>query len=188
MKYFKLSDDMERENDIICHVGAGMSLSQNTFVVGCPYTGDCEQICFTYNEDEGNEATDYLANDKGWFIVSEKLKGLMEDMDTEIQYLPVKIIEENRKTELRGYYIANIIRVVDALCLECSTYFTTHIPQIGDVHTVSKYGIYEKKTRGSDVFKLGMRQEIPIFVSEKFRDAMFAHQITGICLKEIKTC
>ena len=188
MKYFKLSVDMERENDIICHAGAGMRISLNTFVIGCPYTGKEEQICFTYYEEEGSEATDYLANDKGWFIVSKKLKGLMEDMNTEIQYLPVKIIEESKKAELEGYYIANIIRVVDALCLECSTYFTTHIPQIGDVHTVSKYGICEEKTQGSDVFKLGMRQEIPIFVSEKFRDAMFAHQITGICLQEIKTC
>lgn len=186
MKYFKLYADMERKNSVICHAEIGASLSQNTFVVGCPYTGDCEQICFTYNEDEGNDAVDYLENDKGWFIVSEKLKGLMENMNTEIQYLPVKIMEENRKTELKGYYIANIIRVVDALCLECSTYFTTHIPQIGDIHTVSKYGIYEEKTQGADIFKLGMRQEIPIFVSEKFKDTISFHQITGIRLLEIK--
>lgn len=186
MEYFKLSADMERENDIICHVGAGMSLSQNTFVVGRLYTGDCKQLSFTYHEDEGSDATDYLANDKGWFLVSEKLKRLMEGMNTEIQYLPVKIVEETRKTELKGYYIANIIKVVDALCLECSTYFTTHIPQIGEIHTVSKYGIYEKRTQGADVFKLGMWQEIPIFVSEKFKDAMLSHQITGISLYEIK--
>lgn len=49
----------------------------------------------------------------------------------------------------------------------------------------SKYGIYADKTDSADVFKLSNRQEIPIFVSEKFKDLIQKVNITGISLTEI---
>ena len=66
--------------------------------------------------------------------------------------------------------IANIIKVVDALYLDKSQYFSTEIEGIGTIYTVSKYGIYAEKTDGADVFKLSNRQQIPMFASEKFKD------------------
>lgn len=74
-----------------------------------------------------NRATDFLANDKGWFLVSDKLRKVLESLNTEIQFLPVKIMERKSKKELPNYYIANILRVVDALCLEKSVYFEVYI-------------------------------------------------------------
>ncbi len=65
-------------------------------------------------------------------------------------------------------------------------YFKTEIPGIGTVYTVSKYGIYAEKTEDSDVFKLANRQEIPIFVSERFKERIEEENVTGICLREIK--
>ena len=38
--------------------------------------------------------TDYVANDKGWFVVSNKLKNILKTMNTSIQFLPVRIIEK----------------------------------------------------------------------------------------------
>ena len=87
---------------------------------------------------------------------------------------------------LEEYYIANITRVVDALCLEKSLYFETEIPSIGTIYTVSKYCIYDERTENSDIFKLANRQEIPIFVSERFKKIIEEEKITGICLQEIK--
>lgn len=82
-------------------------------------------------------------------------------------------------------YKTNVLRVVDALCLEKSKYFETEISGIGTVYTVSKYGIYSDKTENSDVFKLGNRQQVPLFVSEKFKILMEEESITGITLTEI---
>ena len=79
-------------------------------------------------------------------------------------------------------YLANVIKIVDALCLDKSKYFETGI---GTIYTVSKYGIYADKTDGADVFKVLNRQEIPIFVSEKFKDLIEKVNITGISLTEI---
>ena len=59
------------------------------------------------------------------------------------------------------------------------------IEGIGTIYTVSKYGIYADKTDSADVFKLSNRQEIPIFVSEKFKDLIQKVNITGISLTEI---
>lgn len=95
MKYYKLSMDMERENDIICHYQNDYGIQQNALNTG-------------------------------------------------------KVIEG-----------------------------------IGTIYTVSKYCIYAEKTDGADVFKLSNRQEIPIFVSEKFKDLIEKENITGISLTEI---
>lgn len=185
MKYYKLSMDMERENDIVCHYKNDFGIKQNVFTVGKLYEGWDNKFEFYYDKQEGEFPTDYLANDKGWFVVSEKLHEILKSVNTEIQFLPVKIIENNSKEELKGYYIANIIRVVDALCLDKSEYFETEIPGIGTIYTVSKYGIFAEKTEGSDIFKLSNRQEIPIFVSERFMEVIERENITGISLREI---
>ena len=81
--------------------------------------------------------------------------------------------------------VFGIKQVVDALCLDKSEYFETEIEGIGTIYTVSKYGIYADKTDSADVFKLSNRQEIPIFVSEKFKDLIQKVNITGISLTEI---
>lgn len=185
MKYYKLSMDMEREHDIVCHYKNDYDLQQNIFCVGEIYEGWDGGFEFYYDNQEGNIWTDYIANDKGWFVVSGKLKELLESVNTDIQFLKVNIIEKNTAETNKEYYIANIIKVVDALCLEKSRYFTTEIEGIGTIYTVSKYGIYAGKTEGADVFKLSNWQQIPIFVSEKFKNLMEREGITGISLAEI---
>ena len=109
----------------------------------------------------------------------------MELVNTDIQFLATKIREKNSEDVVAKYYVANIIKVVDALCLDKSQYFETEIEGIGIIYTVSKYGIYAEKTEGADVFKLANRQQIPIFVSERFKSLIEEENITGISLIEI---
>ena len=185
MKYYKLSMDMERENDIICHFQNDYGIQQNALNTGKVFENWDDRFEFFYTKEEGDVWTDYLANDKGWFLVSNRLKTLLESINTDIQFLKVGIKETNNGGDFKQYYIANIIKVVDALCLDKSKYFETEIEGIGTIYTVSKYGIYADKTDGADVFKLSNRQEIPIFVSEKFKDLIEKVNITGILLTEI---
>lgn len=185
MKYYKLSMDMERENDIVCHYQNDYGIQQNVLNIGQFFEGWDDRFEFFYIKEEGNVWTDYLANDKGWFLVSNRLKKLLESVNTDIQFLEVKIKEINNEEGFKKYYIANIIKVVDALCLDKSQYFETEIEGIGTIYTVSKYGIYADKTDGADVFKLSNRQQIPIFVSETFKDLIERENVTGISLVEI---
>lgn len=186
MKYYKLTMDMERENDIVCHFDNEFDIPQNALVVGKKYDGWNENLEIYYSSEEGHVWTDYLSNDKGWFLISEKLKTLLESVNTDIQFLKV-LVREYKDNRLRKYYyFANVLRVVDALCLEKSKYFETEIAGVGTVYTVSKYCIFADKTENSDVFKLANRQQIPLFVSEKFKNIIDEYAITGISLNEIK--
>lgn len=184
MKYYKLSMDMEREYDIVCHYEKDYDIQQNTLNVGKIYDGWDGKFEFYYLKEEGYVWTDFLANDKGWFVVSDRLKDLLESVNTDIQFLAVKIREKNNK-DMREYYIANIVKVVDALCLNKSQYFETDIQGIGKIYTVSKYAVFSDKTENADVFKLANRQQIPIFVSERFKNLIEKENITGISLLEI---
>lgn len=185
MKYYKLSMNMERENDIVCHYKNDYGIRQNALNTGRFFEDWDDRFEFFYVKEEGDVWTDYLANDKGWFLVSDRLKILLEAVNTDIQFLKVRIKEKNNEEAFDQYYIANIIKVVNALCLDKSQYFVTEIEGIGTIYTVSKYGIYADKTDGADVFKLSDRQQIPIFVSEKFKNLIERENITGISLTEI---
>lgn len=189
MKYYKLIEDMNGKNDITCYSEAGEPGDTTLLLMfsrGIKCESWDEDFCFYYDENEGNRATDFLANDKGWFLVSDKLRKVLESLNTEIQFLPVKIMERKSKKELPDYYIANILRVVDALCLEKSVYSEVNIEKLGTIYNVIKYGIFAEKTENSDLFKLANRQEIPIFVSENFKNKIEKEKITGIDFLEIK--
>ena len=106
-------------------------------------------------------------------------------MNTQIEFFPVNVKEMNNRGRSKEYYVANIVKVVEALCLDESDYSQVEIDGIGIVYIVSLYGIYAEKTEDADVFKLGNRQEIPIFVSERFKKRIEEEKISGIALNEI---
>lgn len=186
MSFYKLTMDINRKGDIIAHYEDDFGFRLNEMVIGKRFEGWDGRFTFYYDSTEGNFPADYLANDKGWFVVSDKLKQLMETLNTDIQYLPVELWEKN-DGQTYQYYIANILKLVDALCLEQSEYFTTNTKKLGPIHTVSKFAVYEDKVEGADIFKLGKRQEIPVFVSERFKAMIEKEEITGIELREIRT-
>jgi len=66
--------DMERENDIVCHYENDFGIQQNELIVGKVFDGWDNSFKFIFDKSEGSVAADYLANDKGWFVVSGKLK------------------------------------------------------------------------------------------------------------------
>ncbi len=185
MKYYKLSFDMKMNGNIICHYENDFEINQNSLVTGKIFEFWDDRFEFYYIKDEGNIWTDYLFNDKGWFLISSKFKRILETINTDIQYFSVNIKEKDDEKKTKEYYVANIIKVVDALCLHKSKYFETYIDGIGSIYTVSKYGIYSNKTEDADMFKLANRQEIPIFISEKLKCILELENITGVSFVEI---
>lgn len=65
--------DAQGENDIVCHYQDDFGIRQNVLNVGKIYEGWDGRFEFFYDETEGYVLTDYVANDKGWFVVSNKL-------------------------------------------------------------------------------------------------------------------
>jgi len=185
MKYYKLSMDMEKEKGIILHCKNRERFESYTFKDGEYYYDENEGIELFFDGKEGDIWTDYLANDEGWFIVSEKLRQILQGLNSEIQFINIIIFDNEGISIGEKYYIANIVKVVDALCLDKSDYFETYIEGKGTIYSVSKYGIYENKTEGADIFKLDNWQQIPIFVSETFKNTIEKNGCTGMSFLEI---
>ena len=186
MKYYKLLQDISKRKDIVCHYEDNLGMQEYDLCIGKEFVNWNNEFSFYYNSKEGNKSTDCLANDMGWFVVSEKLKKILDELNTTIQYFKINIIEDRSSKLLENYYVANIVKLVDALCLVKSDYFETEIEDVGTIYTVSKYAVYEEKVDGADIFKLPNHQEIPIFVSEKFKNIVEENKITGMEFMEIK--
>lgn len=58
MKYYKLSMDMERENDIVCHYQNDYGIQQNALNVGKVFDGWDDRFEFLYTKEEGDVWTD----------------------------------------------------------------------------------------------------------------------------------
>lgn len=187
MKYYKLLMDASGENDIVCHYRDSFDIQEYELCEGKNFNNWNENFEFYFDSAEGNVATDYLANDMTWFVVSQKLKDALDELNTKVQYFKVKIKEETGNQLIEDYYVANIINLVDSLCLDESDYFETNIDGIGTIYSISKFAIYENKVQENDVFKLPNRQEIPIFVSERFKKIVEQRNITGMEFLEVKT-
>lgn len=75
---------------------------------------------FSYRMQTGHKLTDWLANDKSWLLESEAFRQQVLDVgQTEVQLLPVDMVCEGSGSRYR-YFVANVLSLVDALCLEGS--------------------------------------------------------------------
>ena len=177
----------------VCIGKGNDSFMSHTFVSAKPFDNWKEDFSFYYDIDNiknGEIFKDALSNNKGWFVVSEKFKLILEKINTEIQFLPIAIHEKNNNGPSYTYYIANILTTVDALCLELSNYFIMNIPNFKPIYNIAKYGIYESKTEGKDLFKLTFRNEVemgPIFISEKAKKIIERNNITEVSFRKLKT-
>lgn len=186
MKYFKLILDDSNENDVVCYCEDTKGFEQYDLKEGKFVEDWNENITFHYNPKEGDRFTDYLANDLGWFIVSEKLKDAIGKLNVNgIQYLPVKIVDLKSRAYPNEYYVVNVIEVVDAINLKESVYDVFDF-EGEKMYSVIKYAVTKSKINNKDLFKL-KGHEIPMFISEKLKNAIEERNITGCSFLEIKS-
>ncbi len=187
MEYYKIMMDISGENDVVCHFENDYGIQQYELKSGKEFNKWDGRFEFYYNEDEGSLVTDYLANDKGWFLISNRFKNLIESYNVSAQFFPANIKEKTTNKQISDFFICNVTHVVDALCLEESDYLTITNKRIGVVYAVRKYAVYESKLQGVDLFKLGNGQSIPTFISQRFKDELQSQNITGMEFAKIRT-
>jgi hypothetical protein len=186
MKYFKLLlDDDGCEDDIVCYHKEMYGIGQYDVLKGRMLSHWDERVALFYDPIKGNIPTDYLANSLGWFLISINFKSILEHLDPDIEYKPISIINQNDKRFLMEYYVANILDLVDALDLSQSDY-SVYEAKGKKITAIRKYALNKNKLEGKNIFKL-VGDEIPIFVSEKFKNIVEANGITGCDFLEVKT-
>ncbi|MBC1804919.1 imm11 family protein [Listeria booriae] len=186
MNFYKMTIDTQGENDIVCHFKNDFGLSQNALIVGKECDSWNEGFEFYYNKEEGELATDLLANDKGWLVVSEKLRATILLFTDKVEFFKVKVLEEQSKESAGDYFVANILNTVDGLSLEDSDYITVETSKRGVVYIIKKYAVKQVKLINEHIFKLPPDYNIPLFVSQDFKDMTKDKKLTGMAFLEIK--
>lgn len=185
MKYYKLLYDYEHDNDyVFCNKMDIGNLDRYIESSGCEFTPS-KRITMYLDGEDGSVFTDYLANEYCWFVISERLKALIEGLpDYRIQFIPVDLIDSFGNIMTNKYYVCNILDVIDAIDLENSVYnvFST----MGEtVYSFVKYALKAEMTKDKHIFRI-KSCTIPIFVSEYFKQIIENNSMTGFDFLEVK--
>jgi hypothetical protein len=186
MKYFKLILHDSNDNDVVVHCENTHGFEQYELKEGNFIENWNDNITFHFNLHDGNIFTDYLANNLGWFIVSKKFQDLIKRIEADVQFLPVNVVDFESKYQIEKdeYFIANVLGMVDALNLENSDYSVMDLDG-KKIYSVRKYAVAEDKINNKNLFKL-KEDEIPLFVSETFKQLVEESSITGCEFLEIR--
>lgn len=186
MRYFYLIYDYENDEDaIVCESDELYDINRYDIEKGTYINTWNDRITMFFNPKEGNKTTDFLGNDLGWLIVSEKLKSILEFNEIKgIQFLSIKIKNILSNTILSNYYVANIYNLVDALELEKSDYNRFKLDEDEEIISVSKHAIKGNLIKNIDIFRL-QGDSFPIFVSEKIVQLIAENKITGFYFNEV---
>ena len=185
MRYYKILLDDSQDNDVICFCEDTHGIDQYHPLKGNLIQNWANDIKFYFNLIDGDRLTDYLSNNLGWFIVSTRFKDILTELGVkEIQYLAINIINSEDNKEVNGYYVANVLNVVDALNLENSDYSVVEF-EGEKIYSIRKFAVNNDKVNNIDLFKL-KGQEISLFASESLKALVDKNKITGCDFLEIK--
>lgn len=182
MKYYKIGLDMSRENDVICHSTNGYGMDISIYCRALEEKKPSEDFQFHYDLREGTIFTDMLVNDQGWFVVSRRFKeAVLEKINCKIQYYSVPLQCADGFRLDHDYFIANILSLTNAFCLEGSDYSVFHSASFGrPFYSVKKYCIFAEAVGNLDLFKLSGDDVISVFCSERLKKLCEQNEITGI--------
>ena len=101
-----------------------------------------------------------------------------------IQNLPVTLFDVFEKCKNESYSVLNVLDVIDAIDLEHSDY---DVLKLGDkkINFVKKYALKKKAIEGHDIFRL-KNDTIPLFISERVKNAIEENQLLGFDYLEVK--
>ena len=73
MNYYKIFTNTTN-GDVILHYKEDYGISLNSLVIGKKFDNWDDRFSFYYDKTEGNIWNDCVCNDKGWLVISERLK------------------------------------------------------------------------------------------------------------------
>lgn len=184
MRYYKLMYDYEKDDGYINCDRADIGDMNEYIVSKGVIIDEWKDVVFKYDSTEGTILTDYLANLYRWLIVSDKFVEVTKSViGNQVQYLPVKIVENTEKVGDISCQVANIVNVLDAFDLENSDYSIFKLRE-RQVVSVKKYALKSDKIEGNHIFRL-KDDMIPVFVSETLKKIIEDNNLSGFAFLEV---
>lgn len=175
--------DYEKYDDAVCLVSKDMQgIDQYIFDNGTKIQKWSEFV-FHWDSSVSNKLTDYQGNDLGWFIVSSRFRTIIEELQgAGIQFLPIKIINNESNTVSMNYYAVNVYNCIeDAFDFEESRYIGMRPNFKEDVMSknIRIYALKRQAIEKYHIFQIKEKWTTPIFVSEEFKRLVRKNKITG---------
>lgn len=184
MRYYKLLYDYEQDDNYANCDMANIGNINEYVTSNGRVIDEWGDVVLRYNSKKGKILSDYLANLYRWFVVSNTFKEATENIfEKDIQYLPVKVVDECTGIETTSYYVANIITTIDAFDMQKSKY---DIFELDDekIISVEKYVLKGNSLMGKHIFRL-KNDTIPIFVSETVKRIVEDNNLVGFVFLEV---
>ena len=158
MKYYMFSYNYMNSDDTVLLEIDGETLKFNRYDVEKRKIESDEwtsEIKVVFDKSKGSRVSDYLSNNLGWIIVTEKLKNIIESMGNEgVQFLPIRAVSQDGM-DIIDAYVVNIYNYVDAaLDLERSIYTMLEVDEQRKLMIVVKPVLNSNAIKGIDIFKI----------------------------------
>jgi len=134
---------------------------------------------FSINASQNGELLDYVLTSLRGMVVSEKFKNVLDESGADnIDYYPVVINNNITKRKFDGYYIANIVGLVDCMDMDNSKY--QNMAAFPDkIRVIENLKIDEDKIKGLVIFRLMQRSSI-ILINGYMRNILAKEHLSGV--------
>lgn len=131
-----------------------------------------ENVLFEMSEDSGMILTDSVPNHALLYIVSHRLKTLLESHAKEwIEFLPIGVLDHEKQPVEARYYIANVLRVLPCMDETRSDFVRSAIDNT-QVHHIKRLVLdFNQIPEDAKIFRLGQERELVLVRSD------LAHEI-----------
>lgn len=187
MKYYKLMYDFQNDSDVInCTVENLDSVNRYDVEKGLNISDWDIGIKMSFEAEEGQRFSDYVANNMGWFVVTRKFKEILDKVQNfKLQFIPIEAINKATSNSYTTFYLVNICSLLDGLDLEHSKYSVFTVGE-EKVLSVKVYSMKKSVVEGHQIFRL-KSSSVAIFVSEELKKEIEKNRITGCDFLEVKT-
>jgi hypothetical protein len=136
-------------------------------------------VQFSSNFPEDRALSDFQENILSAFIISEKVRGVLESLKiTNAEYLPVSILDHKGQVVGKNYAFLNLLGGEEALDMEKGVYRMNSLDE-GQVGRVKKLVINKKGIRpGMKMFRCSRFRRL-VLIDEEVHEAFVDAKLTG---------
>lgn len=208
MKYYNLTiEPAEDDRDLVC------TLDENTLRIGWNTNTDAKSfdfapddynwgkpvhdwpkgVTFLYEEKEGYRVPDYFFSIPAFPLFSKRaVDGLRDCLGTQIQLLDVTLLETCTGKRDESYKIVNIIYVIDVMCWEHAKYKKFPVNPDDDTDDRVFLMMIKPAFKKNEIDRIRptifktKEDEVPMYVSEEYKNYCKKEKLTGFGFREVK--
>jgi hypothetical protein len=132
-------------------------------------------------EEEKGELGDYVTTLLPGLVVSQRFKAALDTAAVDnIQYIPAEIIDEVDGLIHKGYFVANVLGMIECMDRSRSKVTMRRAPP-GSIRDINELHIDEDRARSSKIFRLSECTTL-VLINESVRVFVEAAKLRGVAL------